>query len=111
MKTTTLERMALGALVAATLAVAALPGCGGGDAPGKPTPGDAAGPVAPKPDGGAPASDGGGGGVAKVRLIDWVDDLVTNYTTGERPPDTVDDKVDIIIDTEDPGAFDPLLAR
>jgi hypothetical protein len=110
MRTSTLERITLGLVVAATLAVAALPGCGGGDAPGKAMSGDAAGPPAPRPDGGAPAPDGGGA-VAKVRLIDWVDDLVTNYTTGERPPDTVDDKVDIIIDTEDPGAFDPLLAR
>ena len=43
--------------------------------------------------------------VAAVPLVDWVTDLVKNP---EAPPDTVEDKT--IKDTEDPTAFDGLLA-
>lgn len=91
--------------LAAGLAAAALAGCNS----------DSGGAGAnPPADAGAVVADGGVGpatdAVARVRLIDWVDDLVSNYTAGGRPPDTVEDKVDIIIDTDDPAAFDKVLA-
>ena len=48
-----------------------------------------------------PASPPGG----PVPIVDWITDLVKNP---EAPPDTVEDKR--LVDTEDPAAFDPLLA-
>ena len=60
-------------------------------------------------DAGTPAADGGApSGPMAIPLTVWVNDLVTNYGPMS-PPDTVDDKV--IMDTEDPGAFDPLLQQ
>jgi len=47
----------------------------------------------------------------RVALVDWVDDLADNHNGDSDQPDTVEDKVAIIIDTEDPAAFDPLLQR
>jgi hypothetical protein len=57
------------------------------------------------------AGGGGGGGVARIKVEDWIDDLAINYSTPVAAPDTVEDKVSIIIDTDDPAAFDPLLAK
>jgi hypothetical protein len=44
-------------------------------------------------------------GAVPVPLVDWVTDLVKNP---DAPPDTVEDKN--VKDTEDPTAFDGLLA-
>ena len=55
------------------------------------------------------AGGGPGGASGGIALVDWVSDLAVNYTTEVSPPDTVTDKV--IIDTDDPKAFDPLLNR
>jgi len=64
--------------------------------------------------GGAAGAGGGAGGVGGaggggIPLVDWVTDLADNHTNEVSPPDTVADKN--IIDTADPAAFDPLLAR
>jgi hypothetical protein len=63
---------------------------------------------APGADAGTPGADGGtsaDGGATAIPLTVWVNDLV--HTFGPMSdPDTVDDKV--IMDTEDPAAFDPL---
>jgi hypothetical protein len=85
------------AALGAALGVA-MAGCGGGG-------------------GGPPAMAGGTGGTGgaggagpmKVQLVDWVTDLAVSYAPDTSPPDTVEDKVDIVIDTSDPAAFDPLL--
>ncbi len=72
------------------------------------------------PDGGAttdggttsPAPDGGGDTTPtpmQFTLLEWVDGLVTNYTTPTADPDTVEDKN--IKDTDDATAFDGLLGR
>ncbi len=61
--------------------------------------------------GGGGGMTGPGGGAMKVPLVDWVSDLAVNYAPDTHPPDTVDDKVDIVIDTDDPAAFDGLLAQ
>ena len=42
-------------------------------------------------------------------LLEWVDGLVTNYTTPTADPDTVEDKN--VKDTDDVAAFDGLLNR
>ena len=55
------------------------------------------------------ATVGGGGAGGGIPLVDWVTDLADNHTNEISPPDTVADKN--IIDTADPAAFDPLLAR
>ena len=71
------------------------------------------------PDGGA-TSDGGstptpdGGTDAtptpmQYTLLEWVDGLVTNYTTPTADPDTVEDKN--VKDTDDATAFDGLLGK
>ena len=57
------------------------------------------------------AAGTGGGGTGGVTLVGWVDDLVENHTTATSAPDTVEDKLSIIIDTDDPAAFDPLLGK
>ena len=59
--------------------------------------------------GGMGAAGGAAGGTAGIPLVDWVTDLTTNHTDEVSAADTVEDKV--IIDTSDPAAFDPLLAR
>jgi hypothetical protein len=59
--------------------------------------------------GGAVASGGAGGGDGRVPLVSWVGDLAQNHNGATDQPDTVEDKVPIIIDTDDPAAFDPLL--
>ena len=66
------------------------------------------------PDGGTttPTPDGGGDTTAtpmQFTLLEWVDGLVTNYTTPTADPDTVEDKN--IKDTDDITAFDGLLGR
>jgi hypothetical protein len=66
------------------------------------------------PDGGTPTPtpDGGGDTTAtpmQFTLLEWVDGLVTNYTTPTADPDTVEDKN--IKDTDDVTAFDGLLGR
>jgi hypothetical protein len=72
------------------------------------------------PDGGAttdggtttPTPDGGGDTTPtpmQFTLLEWVDGLVTNYTTPTADPDTVEDKN--IKDTDDATAFDGLLGR
>jgi hypothetical protein len=71
------------------------------------------------PDGGAtsdggttPTSDGGADATPtpmQFTLLEWVDGLVTNYTTPTADPDTVEDKN--VKDTDDPTAFDGLLNR
>jgi len=91
---------ALAAAVAGTVA-----GCGGGGG-GPPA-------VVGGTGGAGPVSGGGGagGGPVKVPLVDWVTDLAVSYAPDTTPPDTVEDKVDIVIDTGDPAAFDPLLQQ
>ena len=42
-------------------------------------------------------------------LLEWVDGLVTNYTTPTADPDTVEDKN--VKDTDDVTAFDGLLGK
>ena len=76
----------------------------GGDA-AAPTTDTGAGPAA---DAGAADSDAAApdGGAAAIPITDWVHDLVVNFGPMSAP-DTVDDKN--IKDTDDPGAFDPLL--
>ena len=61
--------------------------------------------------GGAGGSAGGQGGGAGVTLVGWVDDLAEVHTNATDAPDTVEDKVGVIIDTDDPAAFDPLLNK
>ncbi len=61
--------------------------------------------------GGGGAMTGPGSGPTKIPLVEWVSDLAVNYAPDTHPPDTVDDKVDIVIDTSDPAAFDGLLAQ
>jgi hypothetical protein len=58
---------------------------------------------------GGSTTGGGGAGGAGIALVDWVTDLTDHHTDEVSPPDTVADKN--IIDTDSPGAFDPLLAR
>ena len=67
-----------------------------------------------KADGGAPAADGGTGTDVtptpmQFTLLEWVDGLVTNYTTPTADPDTVEDKN--VKDTDDPTVFDGLLGK
>jgi hypothetical protein len=52
---------------------------------------------------------GADGGPGVITLVGWVDDLVMAHTDETSAGDTVDDKVGVIMDTEDPAAFDPLL--
>jgi hypothetical protein len=61
--------------------------------------------------GGGGSMTGPGNGPMKIALVAWVSDLAVNYAPDTHPPDTVDDKVDIVIDTSDPAAFDGLLAQ
>jgi hypothetical protein len=64
--------------------------------------------------GGSAGQDSGGagaGGAGGVTLVGWVDDLAEQHTNATDPPDTVEDKVGVIIDTDDPAAFDPLLQK
>jgi hypothetical protein len=66
-------------------------------------------------DGGTPPGPGTDGGTdatptpMQFTLLEWVDGLVTNYTTPTADPDTVEDKN--IKDTDDVAAFDGLLNR
>ena len=99
MFTRTIRCVALAALIGTAA-------CGDEDPPAV-TPADAAVPGADA--GSTPEVDGGAapdGGPVAVPLTVWVNDLVTNFGPMS-PPDTVDDKV--IMDTEDPAAFDPIL--
>src|SRR5262245_53522069 len=59
--------------------------------------------------GGGGSTGGQGGGV--ITLVGWVDDLAEQHTNATDPPDTVEDKVGVIVDTDDPAAFDPLLSK
>jgi hypothetical protein len=61
--------------------------------------------------GGAAGQPTGGGGLSGVTLIEWVDGLAENHTNATSAPDTVDDKAGVIMYTEDPAAFDPLLQK
>jgi hypothetical protein len=88
-------RLALAAALAS-----ALLGCGGGG--GQRSTGGA---------GGAGGTGGAGGQDGGVTLVGWVDDLAEQHTNATDPPDTVEDKVGVIIDTDDPAAFDPLLQK
>ena len=45
----------------------------------------------------------------EITLLEWVDGLVTNFTTPTADPDTVEDKN--VRDTSDRAAFDELLQR
>ena len=119
MKTLTLKRMMLTSLLAAAVGgvgcdstkVAPM-GAGGAGGPGGATaPMGGGGAGGPGGGGGAVGGGGAGGaaGAAGIPLVDWVTDLTDNHTNEVSPPDTVADKT--IIDTVDPAAFDPLLAR
>lgn len=55
------------------------------------------------------SGSGGAGGDGRIPLVDWVDDLAENHNGDTDQPDTVEDKLAIVIDTDDPAAFDPLL--
>jgi hypothetical protein len=57
------------------------------------------------PDGGADATPT----PVQYTLLEWVDGLVTNYTTPTADPDTVEDKN--VKDTDDVTAFDGLLGK
>jgi len=108
-----LRQLVCAGALAAALA-AAVAGCGGagGGPPGMVGGTGGSGPASSV--GGAPgsgATGGAGGGPMKVALVDWVTDLAVSYAPDTTPPDTVEDKVDIVIDTSDPAAFDPLLQQ
>ena len=60
---------------------------------------------------GCSSASGQSGGTAGITLVGWVDDLAEQHTNAVDPPDTVEDKVGVIIDTDDPAAFDPLLSK
>ncbi|HVR62959.1 MAG TPA: hypothetical protein VMU50_13740 [Polyangia bacterium] len=51
------------------------------------------------------------GADAGLTLVNWVNDLTQNHNNEMDMPDTVDDKVGTIIDTDDPTAFDTLLGK
>jgi hypothetical protein len=89
--------------LAAALAGAA--GCGGGGGGQKPAADAGAGGAGGGGAGGSPD----GGGTGGVTLVGWVDDLVTAHSDETSASDTVEDKVGVIMDTDDPAAFDPLL--
>lgn len=80
----------LQALAAALLLVVALllTACTGEDSPDEPEPGD-------------------GDGTTSVQLRDWVEAMISAGDDAE--PDTVEDKLAIVEDTDDPAAFDHLL--
>ena len=61
--------------------------------------------------GGAGGQPADGGSDAGFTLVNWVNDLTQNHNNETDMPDTVDDKVGIVIDTDDPAAFDPLLGK
>jgi hypothetical protein len=82
-------------ILAAALALAGACGDSSGG-PGAPD----AGPN-PTPDAMVPSPDAAPQG---IMLQTWVEQLVTERTSDTAEPDTVEDKV--IIDTEDPNAFD-----
>jgi hypothetical protein len=94
-----LMRTFTGALVSLGVCAAFLAACNDDDAPAVTPAADVAPPMA------ADAGAADAGPVA-VPLTVWVNDLVTTFGPMSAP-DTVDDK--IIMDTEDPTAFDQLL--
>ena len=91
-------------LLVSLLSAPALVGCGGED---KPTPAlpDSGAPGVPP---GSTAPDGGAGDTGpSIPLSDWVHAMVTEgQDDGNGPADTVDDKIGIVKDTDDPAAFD-----
>jgi hypothetical protein len=87
---------------------ATLAGCGDDD---KGTPNVDAGGGSPD-GGGTPTTDGGAGadtGPAQLVFKDWVHDLVTTWHKDTTDPDTVDDKENRLVFTEDEAAFDDVL--
>jgi hypothetical protein len=54
-----------------------------------------------KGDGGG---SGGGSGDGTLSVIDWANDMATRAE-----PDTIQDKFAIVIDTDDPAAFDDVI--
>src|SRR5262245_31595845 len=102
----------LKSLVLAT-ALASVVGCGGGGGGqamgGRGGGGGLGGGAGAQGTGGAAGA--GGGGTGGITLVGWVDALADNHTNATDPPDTVEDKVGVIIDTSDPAAFDPLLQK
>ncbi|HET6151084.1 MAG TPA: hypothetical protein VFH68_26345 [Polyangia bacterium] len=106
-----LKQLVCIAPLAAAVLIGAVAGCGtgGGGPPGVVAGTGGAGPGSSV--GGAGGAGGAGGGPGKVPLVDWVTDLAVSYAPDTTPPDTVEDKVDIVIDTSDPAAFDPLLQQ
>ncbi len=45
-----------------------------------------------------------------IPLVTWVSELA-DMTTDDSEPDTVDDKVGVVTDTDDPAAFDNFLGN
>ena len=102
------QLVSIAALAAAAALGGAVAGCGGG---GGGAPGVVGGTGGAGGAGPGSGVGGAGGGPVKVTLVDWVTDLAVSYAPDTTPPDTVEDKVDIVIDTSDPAAFDPLLQQ
>jgi hypothetical protein len=102
------QLVSIAALAAAAALIGAVAGCGGG---GGGPPGVVGGTGGAGQGSGVGGAGGAGGGPVKVPLVDWVTDLAVSYAPDTTPPDTVEDKVDIVIDTSDPAAFDPLLQQ
>jgi predicted component of type VI protein secretion system len=95
-----LMRTFAGALVSIGVCAALLAACNDDDAPAVTPAADVA-PTVTADAGAAPDA-----GPVAVPLTVWVNDLVTTFGPMSAP-DTVDDK--IIMDTEDPAAFDQIL--
>ncbi len=83
----------------------ALVGCGDEETPPAPSlPDSGTPPTTPVPDAGAPDSG------PSIPLQNWVRAMVTEGgDDGNGMADTVDDKIGIVKDTDDPAAFDELL--
>jgi hypothetical protein len=78
----------------ALILVTWLAACGGGDEA----------PVTPgTPDAGGPTTN-------MIPLTEWVTSM-TDTTNEEALPDSVDDKVGVVTDTDDPAAFDAFLVE
>lgn len=82
-------------LLSAALLVSCLAGCGGDEAPVTP--------------GGTP--DAGGPTTSMIPLTEWVTSMTSTTDDETALPDDVEGKVGVVIDTEDPAAFDSFLVE
>jgi hypothetical protein len=56
------------------------------------------------------SSDSGPAQPEPIALVTWVGELA-GQTADDTQPDTVDDKVGVVTDTDDPAAFDSFLGN